>query len=676
MRLLKIYPILLSCACLGLPAYAEHVVLPGLTVETTASEESPLRQTAMPSPLADSGEQLKKLPGANINRNGPLTSIAQYRGMFSDRVNVLIDGVKIHQAGPNSMDSPLSYIAASQLDSLTLYRGIAPVSTGIETIGGTIVADSKKATFGSGEDFVFSGESRAGYAHNNDSFQLGLNSQLSNQNHRLGLHASRDKGDDQDFSNGTISPSQYERDSFGLAYGYQNNNGSELAIDATHHDTGETGTPALPMDILFARGERYKTLFSQRLANGDNISLRLNHQDSDHLMNNFSLRPGPAAAMQRQTYTDVVGYGAQLHYQHQNWLFGLESDAATHNATIFNPNNPTFRLTNFNEAKRDRYSVFAEWDGDLDANWSMQAGSRYSHIKSNADAVSAQGLMGPMAAMMQMRADAFNAQDRTQQDDLLDGAVTLTRILRPDLDLIIGAARKQRAASYQERYLWFPAESTSGLADGNTYLGSVDLDPETAYQYELGLDWHRPKYGISPRLFYHHVNDYIQGVATAQAGTLQFSNVDARLYGFDTSWYLALSNKWQLDGNISYVRGERRDSNDNLYRIAPLTNRIQLSYIQQDWQLGLGIVNVAGQNKVSTENAEQKTSGYSLFHLSGQYQLDKALTVHAGIDNLFDRRYQDHLGGYNRVRNNPDIAVDERLYGVGRSAYLAINYQW
>lgn len=324
MHLKKIYPIVLGCLYISLPAYAEHVTLPDLTVETAAGEESPLTFTTKPGSLSDSAEQLKNLPGANINRNGPLTSIAQYRGMFSDRVNVLVDGVRISQAGPNSMDSPLSYISASQLDSLTLYRGIAPVSSGIETIGGTIAAKSKQAAFSQSEAFQVSGEANAGYAHNNDSHQLGLTTSLSNNRHRLNLHASRDQGDDQRFDGGKIIlPSQHERDSVGIGYGFQNDTGLLASIDIEHHDTGNTGTPALPMDILFARGERYKTLISQTLANGDKLSLRLNYQDADHLMNNFSLRPAPMPAMHRQAYTDVIAYGAQLHYQHQNWLFGL-----------------------------------------------------------------------------------------------------------------------------------------------------------------------------------------------------------------------------------------------------------------------------------------------------------------------------------------------------------------
>ncbi|HEY9032863.1 MAG TPA: TonB-dependent receptor plug domain-containing protein, partial [Pseudomonadales bacterium] len=47
----------------------------------------------------DSGKLLDKLPGANANNNGPLTSIAQFRGMYGDRVAVLIDGMPMTGGG-------------------------------------------------------------------------------------------------------------------------------------------------------------------------------------------------------------------------------------------------------------------------------------------------------------------------------------------------------------------------------------------------------------------------------------------------------------------------------------------------------------------------------------------------------------------------------------------------
>ena len=41
---------------------------------------------------ADTAQMLRKMPGANLNKNGELTGIAQYRGMFGDRISVAVDG--------------------------------------------------------------------------------------------------------------------------------------------------------------------------------------------------------------------------------------------------------------------------------------------------------------------------------------------------------------------------------------------------------------------------------------------------------------------------------------------------------------------------------------------------------------------------------------------------------
>lgn len=126
----------------------------------------------------------------------------------------------------------------------------------------------------------------------------------------------------------------------------------------------------------------------------------------------------------------------------------------------------------------------------------------------------------------------------------------------------------------------------------------------------------------------------------------------------------------------SYVRGERRDISDNLYRIAPLTARTMLSYVQTTWRVGVEVETVARQNKVSAENNEDKTGGYALFNLTGNYQPTDNITLSAGINNLFDRDYKNHLGGYNRIANNPDIAQGERLPGLGRSAFVGVNVNW
>jgi len=60
------------------------------------------------------------MPGANINKNGELTGIAQYRGMYGDRIRVSVNAAQISGAGPNAMDAPLHYAPVAILESLTI----------------------------------------------------------------------------------------------------------------------------------------------------------------------------------------------------------------------------------------------------------------------------------------------------------------------------------------------------------------------------------------------------------------------------------------------------------------------------------------------------------------------------------------------------------------------------
>ena len=666
----KILPLslLISTALLPAVANAEHVALPDMSVTTSAGERVPYALPQSNLSAADSGELFKKLPGANINQNGPLTSLVQYRGMYADRVNVLVDGMSLSAAGPNRMDSPLGYLPATLVDNISVYRGIAPVSSGIETIGGTVKAESKQAEYGNSEEIELHGSLNSLYATNGDTRSLGAISSLANQNHRLQLSGSIDRAHDQAFDGGDITPTEAERDTLGLAYGFRQGN-TELDFDLNHLNTGETGTPALPMDIMAIRGETFSSGIRQQLTNGGEITARLNYQDVYHRMDNFSLRP--RNMMFRQNDTDVLAKGIELGYRQAGWQFGFAADSAEHNADISDPTNAMFFVRNFNEVERDRLSAFAEWTGAISEDWQMQSGLRLTHVKTDAGDVGTN--MGGMPATL---ASNFNSSDRSQDDTLADVAMTVTRSLNSSLDLELGFARKERAPSYQERYLWLPLQATSGLADGKNYIGDINLDPETAYQFEVGLDWHSPRFAVSPRMFYHHVNDYIQGVAGGPMDSLVFSNVDAKLYGFDANWLWALTDHWQLDGTVSYVRGKRRDTNDNLYRIAPLTARTQLSYIEPDWRVGIEAVTVAQQNQVSSVNEEEKTSGYAIYNLTGEYQLSQSLQVQGGINNLLDRKYRNHLGGYNRVSGNEDIAVGERLPGLGRSVYVGLNLNW
>jgi len=156
---------------------------------------------------------------------------------------------------------------------------------------------------------------------------------------------------------------------------------------------------------------------------------------------------------------------------------------------------------------------------------------------------------------------------------------------------------------------------------------------------------------------------------------LKFSNVDAKLYGMDINWYYNLGENFQLSGIASYVKGERRDIDDNLYRVAPLNGQFTFSYFNAYLITNLTAVVVSSQDDVSLTNGEKTTSGYGLINLDVEYFVNSDFTLRAGVDNLLDREYQNHLGGYNRVKE-VETPVMTRLPSEGLSAWAEVTYSF
>jgi iron complex outermembrane receptor protein len=291
--------------------------------------------------------------------------------------------------------------------------------------------------------------------------------------------------------------------------------------------------------------------------------------------------------------------------------------------------------------------------------------------------------------------DRFNNSDLSQNDHLFDASVILRYTALDSLDVEFGVARKTRAPSYQERYLWIPLEATSGLADGRVYVGDPGLDHEKSYQVEMGLDWHDHGAYFAPRAFYRYIVDYIQGLpSTDQAtnmvaglmqpggpGPLQFSNIDAHLWGVDLETGYAITDNFRADAILSYVRGKRADGDeDNLYRIAPLNGRVSLTYERSDWLASLTYVAAMKQEHTANYNGEKETSGYNILNLYTQYRpsfhkYSEGLTIGVGVDNIIGTKYTDHLNGLNRA-NNPDLAKGRRIPNPGRNVYVTLRYDW
>jgi len=661
----------------------DEVIVIGRSVSTGLAQIQVDREM-----LVDTATVLKDIPGANVNANGPVTGIAQYRGMYGDRISVVIDHLGVVSGGPNAMDAPLSYASPMITGELSVTRGIASVSRAPESVGGHMALRLARGDF-SVSDPAMSGFVGTRYSANGNVSTTAGRLTMASDSHKISFIAEVDDGDDISTPVGEVRPSRLHRERSDLSYAYSGNRGSVLLF-VGRLDTDDTGTSALPMDIRFIKTDLAGAQGSLDVSETLSLDARVAWNDVEHLMDNFGLRQAPMAPMHRQNFTTGTGgqlsLGADIALRRSTLRVGFDGTTADHDATITNPNNAMFRVDNFVDVSRDITSAYVEWQRDSDQG-DFELGLRAKRVEADAGEVSAAGMMGGMGINVALLADAFNATDRNRSWNSVDAVFKYLLHADSGTEWVIELGSKTRAPSYQEMYLWLPLQATGGLADGRSYIGGLALEEERSNEIMLGFGKDVGRVTVSPQVYYRRVDGYIQGVPSSNMianmvsqmmsgnPALEFSNVDAEIYGADIAWKVGLNDQWYFDGIASYARGRRTDVSDNLYRLAPPNASVGLTWENEQLSVTTEVTGYMKQDKVSDFNDEQATPGYGLVNAALVWYPVDSLRLEARVDNLLDKAYQDHVAGINRA-NGSDIPVGTRLYGAERTLSAGVIWNF
>jgi len=677
-RLKPLIALLAACPWYGLAA--EIPMLDEISVTAQRPGFIPFASSrTTPTPvLADLAGALAELPGAAVVKNGPLTGIAQVRGLSGDRVNILVDGMDITPACPNHMDPPLHYTAPSDTENLTLIAGASPVSAGGDALGASILVQSARPAFQSGAGWQASGKIDAGFSGANDGWNLGLNAATSNQDNALSYAGNFAQGDDLNYANGSVKDSGYDSKRHKLSFARATESG-RFDASVSQHRVKDAGNPSLPMDMVKDDADAVNLAWDGKL--GDtSVTTRVYWHDIDHLMDNYSLRGLTAGMVAPATSTDIgLVLGGKRNMAGGRASFGAEwlsNEFAT--SSWFSTG--VFSSDILRDATRDRLGVYGEWQGALAGAWSANLGLRSDTVRMNTGKVRSGAALAEVTTGL---GGAFNNSERKKTDHNWDWNALFQYAAAPDLGYEIGLTRKTRSPSLLERYEWTPANASAGQADGNTYLGQLGLKPEVAHALSVAVQGKAGGHDYKLGTFYQRVSDYIVGTpyANGTVNVLRYENHAARLYGLDGSWGYTVG-AWQFAGVLSYVRGRNLDNDSNLYRIAPLRLTLQASHQAGAWgntlvaRLAHRQDDVASYSKPGTGaalNNEQATPGYAVFDWHAQWRAAKGVKVNFGIDNLLDKLYYDHLGGINRVTGS-DIAVGTRLPSAGRFAFAQLEW--
>ncbi|MFW8589909.1 TonB-dependent receptor [Glaciecola sp. 2405UD65-10] len=647
-----------------------------------------LSQTSSP----DLRKQLLQFPSLSVNGNGRVTGIVQYRGMFSDRVKLSIDGTHIAGAGPNAMDSPLSHVIGTLSQQVTLYQGIAPVSAGAETIGGALDISEQKPNFSSNDNYDFSGALTLGWFNNKSNSASGTINAV-NKSSYLSLSGDTQSGDNVQAGSGITVPNTfYDRHGAKVRMGYRNQS-HQIDWYLSSRTTGASGTPTLAMDIDFidalVSGLDYKYFIDNQWT----FKAKLSANNNEHEMNNFALRPNSLPTSFRINTVDSEGRGiaTSLLYEKGNWAneYGAEYKTKEQNSRITNPNASGFFLQSFANIERSLGSVYGQLSQTYAVNsgWqSWQVGARLSQVSAKANNVdTSMAMMMPPAMALR---DAFNNADKSKDFSLADVVAKTNYMVNNNIQLQASVGIKENAPSYSQLYVWFPLGVSAGLADGRNYLGNLDLQKESAKKIDFSAHILGDNWSFSPSVFYSHIDDYIIGLPSTNmpanmiaamngiANPLVWGNDEALIKGLDVTYSHQVNQYLSMRMNAQYVRGKQTGAiQQDLYRIAPLSANLSIAYTQNNYQVNLHSYIVSKQDDVSASQNETSTAGYALFDLSVAYYFNNGFTLNVLAENILDKTYADHLSGLSRV-SNIELPAGSKQLGAGRNIGAYLTYQF
>lgn len=683
---------LLSCsaAVVTTPACAEDVFLDTIVVTGHRNHDASLHTLHaedMPPAAADTAQMISRLPGAAINNNGSLSGQVQYRGASGFRVGTRINHQSFHSGGPNLMDPPMHYAPPALVDTIEVYRGTADLAFGPSLVGG-VNAELKSLPYAPTGDFDPGYDVTAIGRSADRSHALGAVFGIANDRLRAFGLVSTEAGHDKNIPHGEIANTHHDRDVFGLGVGARHVTG-DWELELRRQETGPTGNPPFAMDIDYVETD-FSRLAHEVTVAETTIRTSVARAAVDHGMSNSEHRPPPSQTMQyrytsAQAETLTFALDLLTVAGSHEFGYGIDLERNDFDVRITNPRMSTFFVTPLPGIATNRTGAYLNFERPLGRGMAS-IGARIDRHKHDAGRAST----GPgVPATANMLAMQFNSADRDWRDTTTDLLARYWRMADYGT-WRASIARKHRAPTYLERYGWLPIAASAGLADGNNYVGDLGLKPEAALIAELGIDMAGGRWWLRPTVFYHSVDDYIQGAPyddtpgvvsgpvemvsgmNGDPTPLRFANVEARMYGLDADFGYQLAPRWRLDGVVSVVRAKRTDISDDLYRISPDKVTVGLTYDRSSWSLTLEGVAVAAQRRVSRTNDEQPTGGYGLLNLYAAWQPTGHLFVSAGIENLGNRTYADHLTGYNRVLDS-DVGVGERIPGLGRNVFLRLS---
>jgi iron complex outermembrane recepter protein len=617
----------------------------------------------------DGGALLSQLPAIGLIRKGGGYGFDPVlRGFKYEQLNLVLNGAQTASAAcPNRMDPPTSQMSPNMIQKIEILKGPYALRYG-NAFGATINFISPSPRFSDKKEGY--GRVSGRYDSNGNIFRSEGLAGFRSEHINLGLYAAWSQGNDYQTGEGNDIPADFKRASFGAKLGLRLTQKQLLKLSVTRNLARDTDFAALPMDLTKDDTWMFSASHELYPLSGSLKSWKTSLYGSfvDHLMDNLS-KPLEPRLVNAITRANTTNYGLRTEgswsFSHTRLYTGMDyrfEGAAGHRSREFlmGPNTGNQVLDNvWQGGEIQRAGLFVEYHyhGGL-LKWVVSG-----RLNANLADISE-----PDPEFKNLYPDAGSSQ--------LNPALSLgvTRSFTDKLSLGLWLGRVQRSGSLTERFInYFPVG-----VDPYEMLGNPLLVPEINNESDITFQWKSKRTNIHLDLFAAYLQDLISSVIDtslspriqSSPGVRRYTNIERAIKtGFEAGWMQKLPAGLQHQFSLAYTYAKDLDRKDPLPEIAPLDLRYLLSgnYFSQRLKPYFSFRYVLEQSRISTEFGETASPSFALIDLGLSFRFTESFRMTAGVSNLFDTLYYEHLS--RSVRNVNALPI----YAPGRCLFLSFN---
>ncbi|MEE1882534.1 TonB-dependent copper receptor [Pseudomonas soli] len=641
------------------------------TVITAIAPSSPLtvvtnpKDPRQPVPASDGGDYLKTIPGFSVIRAGGTNGDPVLRGMFGSRLNILTNGGMMLGACPGRMDAPTSYISPETYDRLTVIKGPQSVIWGPGGSAGTILFEREPEKFGELGSRV-NGSVLAG---SNGRFDKVLDAAAGNQLGYVRFIGNQSHSDDFEDGNGDTVPSRWDKWNGDVSLGWTPDADTLLELTAGKGD-GEARSAGRGMDGSQFKRESLGLRFEKSNLGEvlDKVEAQVYYNYADHVMDNYTLRTPSGTGMMGMPMVSNVDrrtMGARIkatwRWADVQLISGIDAQTNEHRQRGGMGVNTHKGQPWTKDADFHNYGAFGELTWYATGEDRLVTGARL-------DRASARDFRKGSATEGDTRADTLPSGFVRYEHDL--AAIPATTY--------IGLGHTQRFPDYWE--LFSPKRAPAGSV--NAFDG---IKPEKTTQLDFGIQYRDERLEAWASGYVGQVRDYIlfdyqrnmMGSLTSQA-----QNVDARIMGGELGAAYKLTENWKADATLAYAWGKNSSDGKALPQMPPLESRLGLTYSRDTWSVGALWRLVDEQNRIAKNQGNvvgkdyDASSGFGVFSLNGAYKVNNNLKLSAGVDNLFDKAYAEHLNLAGNAGFGYPASATDPVNEPGRTFWTKVDFSF